>query len=104
MQEVSKVITLSFPEYTKIVYKSTTKSIYDPLYAIYEGNHQVKEAKENLIIRQYGLFKMKDDEDIETLFLRFQTPVYVMQVLNKSYTTSDHVKKIMRSLPVRWRP
>jgi hypothetical protein len=46
---------------------------------------------------------IKDDESIETMFSRFQTLVYGLQVMNKSYTTSDHAKKILRSIPVRGR-
>ena len=46
---------------------------------------------------------MKEDEDIETMFSRFQILVSGLQVLNKSYTTSDHVKKILRSLPIRYK-
>lgn len=47
---------------------------------------------------------MKEDENIETMFSRFQVLVSRLQVLNKSYTTSDHVKKILRSLPMRYIP
>jgi len=35
---------------------------------------------------------MKDDEDIETMFSRFQTLSFGLQVLSKSCTTTDHVK------------
>lgn len=38
---------------------------------------------------------MKEDEDIETMFSRFQVLVSGLQVLSKSYTTFDHVKKIL---------
>jgi hypothetical protein len=47
---------------------------------------------------------MKLDEDIEIMFARFQTLVSGLQVLMKSYIVSDHVKKILRSLPAKWRP
>ncbi|MCI50941.1 aspartyl-tRNA synthetase, partial [Trifolium medium] len=50
------------------------------------------------------LFMMKEDEDIETMFTRFQTLVSDLKVLKKSYTTHDHVKKILRCLPQQWRP
>jgi predicted patatin/cPLA2 family phospholipase len=46
---------------------------------------------------------MKDGEDIETMFARFQTLVSRLQVLKKSYTVADHVKKILRSLPPKGR-
>jgi hypothetical protein len=47
---------------------------------------------------------MKDDEDIETIFDRFQTLVSGFQVLKKRYIVPDHVKKILRSLPAKWKP
>ena len=42
---------------------------------------------------------MEDDESVETMFSRFQTLVAGLKVLNKGYSTTDHVKKIIRSLP-----
>jgi hypothetical protein len=95
---------ITHAEYLKISNKSSAKSIWDSLCSTYEGNKQVKEAKANLLVHQYELFRMKDDEDIETMFSRFQTLVSGLQVLKKSYTVPDHVKKILRSLPARWRP
>lgn len=47
---------------------------------------------------------MKNNKDIETMFYRFQVIVSGLQVLNKSYITIDHVEKILRSLPARYRP
>lgn len=38
------------------------------------------------------------------MFSRFQVIVFGIQVLNKSYTTFGHVKKILRSLPFKFRP
>jgi hypothetical protein len=64
----------------------------------------VKEAKTNFLVHQYKLFKMKEDEDIETMFARFETLVSGLQVPKKSYNVPDHVKKILRCLPAKWRP
>lgn len=41
---------------------------------------------------------------IEEMFLRLKTLVVGLKVLNKDYTTSDHVRKIVRNLPKKWRP
>jgi hypothetical protein len=95
---------ISHDEYLKIGDKRTAKSIWDSLKSKYEGNKQVKEAKANLLVHQYKLFKMKDGEDIETMFSRFQILVSGLQVLDKSYTEADHVRKVLRSLPPKWRP
>lgn len=40
---------------------------------------------------QYELFRLKEDEDIETLFSSFQTLLSGLQVLNKIYIVIDHV-------------
>ncbi|XP_050897907.1 uncharacterized protein LOC127104796 [Lathyrus oleraceus] len=98
------VNALPHSEYIKIIDKSTVKTIFKSLCATYEGNQQVQEVKVNLLVQQYELFRMKEDEDIETTFSIFQVLVSGLQVLNKGYTTSDHVKKILRSLPVRYKP
>ncbi|MCI17092.1 aspartyl-tRNA synthetase, partial [Trifolium medium] len=47
---------------------------------------------------------MEKGETIETMFTRFQTLVAGLQVLKKSYTTYDHIQKILRCLPIEWRP
>lgn len=47
---------------------------------------------------------MTEDEDIETVFSRFQVLVSGLQVMNKSYTNYDNVKKIFRSIPIKYRP
>jgi hypothetical protein len=89
--------------YQKIVNKTSTKNIWESLKSTYEGNKQVREAKANLLVQQYELFKMKDGEDIETMFARFQILVFGLQVLKKSYIVADHIK-ILRSLTPKWRP
>ena len=47
---------------------------------------------------------MEDDETIEEMFSRFQMLVAGFRVQDKGYSTADHVKKIIRSLPKKWRP
>jgi len=47
---------------------------------------------------------MKDDESIEKMYSRFQTLVSGLQIMKKSYIVSDHVSKILRNMPARWRP
>ena len=91
-------------EYMKMSEKSTTKAMFASLYANYEGSKKVREAKTLMLVHQYELFKMKDDESIEEMYSRFQTLVSGLQILKKSYVISDHVSKILRNLPARWRP
>jgi len=82
---------------------STTKAMFASLCANYEGSKKVREAKALMLVHQYELFKMKEDESIEQMYSRFQTLVSGLQILKKSYVASNHVSKILRSLPARWR-
>lgn len=98
------VDVLPHSKYEIIIDKSITKTIFKSLCATYEGNQQVQEAKANLLIQQYEMFSVNNDENIESMFSRFHVLVFGLQVLNKSYTTVDHMKKILRSLPVKFIP
>ncbi|AES98599.1 hypothetical protein MTR_5g070400 [Medicago truncatula] len=71
------VNTLPFLEFTKIVDKSTVKSIYDSFCNMYKGNQQVKEAKSNMLIQQYELFKMRT--------MRILKPCFPGQILVMTY-------------------
>ena len=98
------VVALPHMEYLKMSDKYTTKAMFASLCANYESNNYVREAKASMLVHQYELFRMKDDESIEAMYSRFQTLVSRHQILKKSYVASDHVNKILRSLPARWRP
>lgn len=65
----------------------------------HEGNEKVKERKALALIKKYEAFKMEEEESDESMFSRFQTLVVGLKVLNKAYTTADHEKKIIISLP-----
>jgi len=79
--------------------KSTAKAMFASLYANYEGSKKVREAKALRLVHQYELFKMKDAESIKEMYSRFQTLISGLQILKKSFVASDHVSKILRSLP-----
>src|SRR3954468_9429405 len=70
----------------------------------HEVNAQVKETKALALIQKYEAFKMEDDENIETMFSRFQILNIGLRVLDKGYTKASHVNKIIISLPRRWGP
>lgn len=95
---------LPHSDYIKIIDKSTAKTIFESLCATYEGSKQVQEAKVNLLVQQYELFRIKNDGNIEFMFSKCQFLVFGLHVLNKSYTNMDHIKKILRSLPVKYKP
>ena len=95
---------ISYTEYEKITNIDTSKSIFDSMRMTHEGDAQVKETKALGLIKKYEAFKIEDEETVENIFSRFQNLVAGLKVLDKGYSTADHVKKIIRILPKRWRP
>ena len=95
---------ISYSEYEKISNRDTAKNMFDSLRMTHEGNIQVKETKALALIQKYEAFKMEESESIQTMFSRFQILVVGLKVLDKGYSTADHVKKIIKSLPKQWRP
>jgi len=69
------VATLPYNKYLKMSDKSTIKAMFSSLCSNYEGNKKVKEVKATMLVQQYEMFRIKDDEDIESMYLRFQTLV-----------------------------
>ena len=62
---------LPHKEYLKMSDKSTTKAMFASLCSLYEGNKKLREAKATMLVHQYELFRMKEDENIETMYSRF---------------------------------
>jgi len=92
----SLVTAIPRAEYMKMSDKSTAKEIFASLCAKYEGSKKVRESKAFMLVHQYELFKMKDDESIEQMYSRFQTLVSGLQILKKNYVASDHVSKTFK--------
>ena len=78
------VVVLPHKEYLKMSDKSTTKAMFASFFSNYEGNKKVREAKVIMFVQQYELFRMKDDENIETAH----------KVSDSSFWTSDSEEKI----------
>lgn len=95
---------ISYTEYEKITSREASHDIFESLKMTHEGNSQVKETKALALIQKYEAFRMEKEESVESMFSRFQTLVAGLEVLDKGYSTSDHVKKIIKSLPKKWRP
>nr|KYP40622.1 hypothetical protein KK1_038044 [Cajanus cajan] len=47
---------------------------------------------------------MEESESIQTMFGRFQTIVNKLFFLGRTYENSDHIDKLLQSLPRKWRP
>ena len=71
---------------------------------VYEGTNQVKVSKISKYTRQYKLFEMGQNESVYSMYTRFTDIVNTLGALGKTFSNSEKVKKIIRSLPKEWRP
>nr|KYP35007.1 hypothetical protein KK1_043977 [Cajanus cajan] len=78
--------------------------MWDTLALTYEGSLEVKCNKLSLLVHKYELFKMEENESIQTMFERFQTIINELSFLRRTYDNFDHIDKLLRSLPKKWRP
>nr|KYP54685.1 hypothetical protein KK1_000880 [Cajanus cajan]KYP54689.1 hypothetical protein KK1_000884 [Cajanus cajan]KYP54693.1 hypothetical protein KK1_000889 [Cajanus cajan] len=78
--------------------------MWDTLALTYEGSLEVKCKKLSLLVRKYELFEMEENESIQTMFGRFQTITNELSFLGRTYDNFDHIDKLLRSLPRKWRP
>ncbi|GAV84318.1 zf-CCHC domain-containing protein/UBN2 domain-containing protein [Cephalotus follicularis] len=82
----------------------STKEMWDRLEVTYEGTNQVKEAKISMFVHDYEMFTMNENEDIKSMFTRFTNIINALQTLDKTYSNSEMVRKILRCFPRLWMP
>ena len=85
-------------EFNRISTCMSAKKIWDMLEVTHEGTNQVKKSKINMLVHKYELFKMEHDELITKIFTHFTDIINGIKNFGKSYSNSDLVRKIFRSL------
>ncbi|VFR00193.1 unnamed protein product [Cuscuta campestris] len=90
-------------DYRKISRCETAKQMWEKLEVTYEGIAQVREAKIDHLTHEYELFSMKENEKIEEMFERFSNIINPLNLLGKTYTDRELVRKVLRSLSPKWR-
>ncbi|GAV58190.1 zf-CCHC domain-containing protein/UBN2 domain-containing protein [Cephalotus follicularis] len=91
-------------EFNRISSCESAKEMWDLLEVTYESTNQVKESKISMLVHEYELFLMHDNECISDMFMRFTTIVNSLKNLGKSYSNQELVRKILRCLPRSWTP
>ncbi|GAV58565.1 LOW QUALITY PROTEIN: zf-CCHC domain-containing protein/DUF4219 domain-containing protein/UBN2 domain-containing protein, partial [Cephalotus follicularis] len=84
-------------EFNRISSCDTAKEMWDLLEVTYEGTNQVK-SKISMLVHEYELFLMHDNESISDMFTRFTTIINSLKNLGKSYSNQELVRKISRYL------
>ncbi|VFQ94892.1 unnamed protein product [Cuscuta campestris] len=90
-------------DYRKISRCETAKQMWEKLEVTYEGTAQVREAKIDHLTHEYELFSMKENEKIEEMFERFSNIINPLNLLGKTYTDRELMRKVLRSLSPKWR-
>ncbi|GAV62980.1 LOW QUALITY PROTEIN: UBN2 domain-containing protein, partial [Cephalotus follicularis] len=85
-------------EFNRISSCDSAKEMWDLLEVTYEGTNQVKE-KISMLVHEYELFVMHENECISDMFSRFTTIINSLKNLGKSYSNQELVRKILRCLP-----
>ncbi|KAH9685791.1 hypothetical protein KPL70_014095 [Citrus sinensis] len=91
-------------EFHRVSSCDSAQEIWNKLEVVYEGTNQVKEFKISRYTRQYELFQMEQNENAYSMYTRFTDIVNTIGALGKTFSNSEKVKKIIRSLPKEWRP
>ncbi|GAV86693.1 UBN2 domain-containing protein, partial [Cephalotus follicularis] len=86
-------------EFNRISSCDSAKEMWDLLEVTYEGTNQVKESKISMLVHEYELFFMHENESISDMFTRFTTIINSLKNLGKSYSNQELVRKILRCLP-----
>ncbi|VFQ86435.1 unnamed protein product [Cuscuta campestris] len=89
-------------DYQKISRCQTANQMWNKLMITYEGTPQVRESKIDLLTDEYELFAMKENELVEDMFGRFSNIVNDLDMLGKTLTDKELVRKILRSLTKEW--
>ncbi|XP_049394800.1 uncharacterized protein LOC125859121 [Solanum stenotomum] len=93
---------VSGAEYDKISTCETAKEMWDKLEVTYEGTTKVKEAQISSLVNEYKLFKMAEDENVETMFSRFSKIVCELKSFGMVYSNELQVRKLVKSLLKAW--
>ncbi|GJX17238.1 hypothetical protein Tco_0218070 [Tanacetum coccineum] len=69
----------------------------------HQGNSQVKSCKINLLTQEYKNFSISNEETIDSDFTRFNAIVTSLKSLDPDYSSNNHVRKFLCTLPLKWR-
>ncbi|GAV77052.1 UBN2 domain-containing protein, partial [Cephalotus follicularis] len=89
---------LSPSEFNRVSSLDSVKEMWDRLMVTYEGTNQVKDTKINRLVHDYELFTMLENENISSMYARFNDIINALKCLGKVYTNHELVKDLLGSL------
>ncbi|XP_072066923.1 uncharacterized protein [Arachis hypogaea] len=93
---------ISFEEFRKVSRCKTAKEIWDKLRLTHEGTKQVRETRIDMLMKEYEMFSMKEDESIDQMFERFSIIINNLDAMGRNYSEETLVRNILRSLTKKW--
>ncbi|GAV65756.1 UBN2 domain-containing protein [Cephalotus follicularis] len=98
------ICAINSREFNRASSCNSAKEMWDRLEVTYEGTKQVKDAKISKLVHNSELFSMNEDEDIKSMITRFTNIINALKSLDKTYSNSELVRKILRCLQRSWLP
>ncbi|XP_070056751.1 uncharacterized protein [Nicotiana tomentosiformis] len=89
-------------EYNRILAYQSAKEIWEGLQIAHKGTTQVKQSKIDMLITEYELFRMKDDESIQDMHTHFTSIINKLHSLGEIIPRNKVVRKILNVLPGSW--
>ncbi|GAV79896.1 zf-CCHC domain-containing protein/DUF4219 domain-containing protein/UBN2 domain-containing protein, partial [Cephalotus follicularis] len=90
------ICAINLNDFNRISSCILAKEMWDRLEVTYEGTNQVKEAKISMLVHDYEMFTMNENEDIKSMFSRFTNIINELQALDKTYSNSEMLAHITR--------
>jgi hypothetical protein len=91
-------------EFKSIMTCETAKAAWDILELSHEGTSQVKDSKLQMLTIMFERMRMEENEKFSDFWLRLQDCTNSMWGLGQQLDDTAIVRKILRSLPVRFDP
>ena len=94
---------ISMDEFGRIATCTSTKEVWDILQVTHEGTNIVKVSKLQMLTSRFETIRMEDRENFGEFHAKLMNIVNSNFNLGESIPNSKVVRKILRSLPVRFR-
>ncbi|GJY23176.1 hypothetical protein Tco_0396834 [Tanacetum coccineum] len=92
---------LPHKEYERVFMCKTAKEVWHTLVITRQGISQFKDCKIDLLTQQYKKFSISSEETIDNGFIRFNAIVTCLKSLDEYYSSKNHVRKFLRTLPLK---
>ena len=93
---------LNKEEFNRVSMARFANQIWHILQVTHEGTNKVKESKNSILVHRLELFKMKENETISEMVIRFTDITNFLVALGKEYTQLEKVRKVLRALTSDW--